>query len=111
MERKLVQIRFNMQLPAIIIKKTKWYVASCPALDIVSQGKTEEEAKYNLIEAVTVFMISCHECGVLDSVLKQCGFVPDFSHSPASQATDKIDYINVPLPFIIDMGKPHRCHA
>ncbi len=111
MGQKLLSIRFNMKLPAVIVRKERWYVASCPVLDICSQGATEKEAKKNLAEAITAFMISCHERGTLDAVLKNCGFVPDYSTPDATAAVDDSDYIDVPLPFIIDMGNPHRCRA
>jgi len=52
------------------------YISSCPILDVVSQGETEEEAKNNLVEAVTAFAISCFERGTLEKVLEQCGFKP-----------------------------------
>jgi predicted RNase H-like HicB family nuclease len=35
-------------LPIVIAREGKWYVASCPLLDIASQGKTEEEVKKNI---------------------------------------------------------------
>ena len=40
-----------MKLTAIIKKGEKQYVALCPELDVVSQGKTIEEAVSNLKEA------------------------------------------------------------
>ncbi len=43
------------QLTAIIEREDDWYVALCPELDIASQGKTIEEAKDNLVEAVELF--------------------------------------------------------
>jgi len=39
-----------------------------------SQGKTEVQAKKNLIEALSLFLESCHERGTLDAMLKECGF-------------------------------------
>jgi hypothetical protein len=48
--------------------------AGCPAFDVASQGKTVNKAKSNLGEALIAFFISCIERGVLDSVLKECGF-------------------------------------
>jgi len=62
------------RLPIKIEKGEKYYVASCPAFDVASQGKTVNKAKSNLGEALTAFFISCIERGVLDSVLKECGF-------------------------------------
>ncbi len=35
-------------LPIIVGKEGKWFVASCPVLDIATQGKTEKEAKENI---------------------------------------------------------------
>jgi len=32
-------------LPIILGKEGKWYIASCPVLDIATQGKTEKEAR------------------------------------------------------------------
>ncbi|HYX68811.1 MAG TPA: type II toxin-antitoxin system HicB family antitoxin [Terriglobales bacterium] len=43
------------QLTAVIEREGKWYVAFCPELDIASQGKTIEEARKNLQEAVELF--------------------------------------------------------
>ena len=41
-----------MKLTAIIKKGERQYVALCPEVDVVSQGKTIEEAVSNLKEAV-----------------------------------------------------------
>ena len=43
------------QLTAVIEREGKWYVALCPELDVASQGKTIEEARKNLQEAVELF--------------------------------------------------------
>ena len=40
---------------AIIERDEDWYVALCPELDIASQGQSIEEARENLIEAITLF--------------------------------------------------------
>lgn len=110
MGNRMISISFNIELPAQIVKEGDVYVSLCPALDVASQGDTIEEAKRNLVEAITAFMISCHERGVLDAVLKQCGFVPNYNHKETTDVTD-FEYINVPLPFMIDLEKPNRCHA
>lgn len=102
-------VQFNMQLPVKITKKEKWYVSSCPVLDVYSQGDTLENAKKNLIEALSLFLISCFERGTLDAVLQDCGFRPVTS-GRLSIRTQPDDYINVPLPFMIDMNKHRQCH-
>jgi predicted RNase H-like HicB family nuclease len=43
------------QFTAIVERDNDWYVALCPELDIASQGKTIEEARDNLVEAVELF--------------------------------------------------------
>jgi len=44
-----------LQLTAIIEREGDGYVATCPEVDVVSQGRTVEEARMNLLEAVEGF--------------------------------------------------------
>ena len=44
-----------LHLTAVIEREGDGYVATCPELDIVSQGDTVEEARQNLLEAVEGF--------------------------------------------------------
>jgi predicted RNase H-like HicB family nuclease len=53
------QMEFTVKLPVKIIKCKNWYVASCPSLDVHSQGETERKARQNLREALSVFFTSC----------------------------------------------------
>ena len=46
------------RLSALITKEEEWYVARCPELNVTSQGKTLEEAKENLKEAVELYIES-----------------------------------------------------
>lgn len=41
---------------AIIEREDDMYVATCPELDIASQGDSVEEARDNLIEAIELFL-------------------------------------------------------
>lgn len=43
------------QLTAIIEREEDGFVALCPQLDIASQGSSIEEARSNLVEALTLF--------------------------------------------------------
>lgn len=43
------------RLTAIIEREDDGFVALCPELDIASQGSSVEEARANLIEALTLF--------------------------------------------------------
>ena len=43
------------RLTAIIEREDDGFVALCPELDIASQGESIEEARANLVEALTLF--------------------------------------------------------
>ena len=48
-------MKHKKHLTTIINPEDDSYVAFCPELDIASQGKTIEEARDNLVEAVELF--------------------------------------------------------
>ena len=106
-------IQFNARLPIKITKRKKWVLASCPVLDIHSQGKTAEQAKANLSEALSLFFSSCFERGTLDAVLKQCGFkavqpgLPQYDHPQAKHD----NFISVPIPFLVDSAQRSQCRV
>jgi predicted RNase H-like HicB family nuclease len=54
----MVQVR---RLTAVIEQDDDVYVALCPEFDIASQGSTVEEARANLIEALTLFFETAGE--------------------------------------------------
>jgi predicted RNase H-like HicB family nuclease len=43
------------RLTAIIEREDDGFVALCPELDVASQGSSVEEARENLVEALTLF--------------------------------------------------------
>jgi predicted RNase H-like HicB family nuclease len=45
----------SFQFTAVIEREDDWFVATCPEVDVVSQGKSIEEARANLLEAVELF--------------------------------------------------------
>lgn len=45
-----------LRLTSIIEREGDSYVATCPQLDIVSQGETTDAARLNLVEAVEGFL-------------------------------------------------------
>ena len=48
-------MRIMRRLTAIIEREDDGFVALCPELDIASEGSTVEEARTNLVEALTLF--------------------------------------------------------
>lgn len=46
----------SFPFPIYIGREKKWYVASCPILDLATQGKTEKEAKENIKELIEEYL-------------------------------------------------------
>ena len=46
----------QVPLPIIITRENKWFVASCPILDIATQGKTEKEVKENMADLINDYL-------------------------------------------------------
>jgi len=69
-----VVIQAQFQLFGVLKKQNGWHIAHCPPLDITTQGRTEEEAKKNLIEASELFVISCFERGTFEQALRELGW-------------------------------------
>ena len=53
--------------------RNRW-VAGCPKLDVYSQGKSAQEAKNSLEEAITLWVEDCIERGTLEQALQEVGF-------------------------------------
>ena len=51
----------TQRLTAIIEREDDGFVALCPEVDIASQGSSIEEARANLIEALTLFFEAADE--------------------------------------------------
>lgn len=103
----MVKIVMDLKLPIIIQKKQKWYIASCPVLDVVTQGETKKRAKENLFDALYLFLTSCFERGTLDNVFKECGFHP----VEKKQTLESVDYISIPLHLLSEKDGLKPCHA
>ncbi|MBX7152533.1 hypothetical protein K1X84_12895 [bacterium] len=86
------------------MREKKWYLASCEAIDVHSQGETKEKAIKNLREAVEGFLISCLERNVLDEVLKQSGF------NRIDQNVVKENALELPIP-LTHYNSFQECHA
>jgi predicted RNase H-like HicB family nuclease len=68
-----VQISLDLICTVKQDTRDRW-VTGCPALDLFSQGRTEEEAKRCLKEAIGVWVEDCLERGTLDQALREVGF-------------------------------------
>jgi predicted RNase H-like HicB family nuclease len=68
-------VNISLRLLCQVKKETRQrWVAGCPQLDVYSQGKTEQEAKDRLKQALLLWVESCFERGTLEDALRQVGF-------------------------------------
>ena len=58
-----------------IWQKKDLYLARAPELDFISQGKTFEEAKQNLLEVIKIQFEEMSEMGTLEEYLAECEFI------------------------------------
>jgi predicted RNase H-like HicB family nuclease len=90
----------QFELPMRVQKKGNWFIASCPALDVFSQGRTRAEAEQNLADALYSFLASCYEAETLEKVLHEAGFV-SFPKTRRAHTPNATSYVSVTLPFRI----------
>ncbi len=102
------KMNLEFQLPYEIKKEGDWYVSSCPILDVYAQGKTEKQAKDNLVETLFLFFLSCFKRGTIDEVLKDCGFEVEKKQIKEIKSR----YVAVSIPFSVKHSKSLApCHA
>jgi predicted RNase H-like HicB family nuclease len=53
---ELICVSVQLPFPIIIAREGKWFVASCPLLDIATQGKSEEEVKANMVDLIDDYL-------------------------------------------------------
>jgi len=66
------KLLFN--LPVLITKQNKRFVAYTPALDISTSGKNEKEVKKRFTEIVNIFLEEIIEAKTADDVLSELGW-------------------------------------
>ncbi len=64
----------SFNLPVIITKLGKRFVAYTPALDISTSGKTARDAQKNFTELAYLFFEEIGEAGTTDEVLHELGW-------------------------------------
>ena len=95
-------ISFSLQVSVDIHREGDVFYAGCHALDVHSQGNTEEEVQKNIVEALQLFIESCFDRGVLVQVLKDCGFKPSRKQYRLKEHDDpETQMIDVPLPLLV----------
>ncbi len=69
--------KMDVNLPVIVLKEGKQFVAYTPALDISTCGDTLEQAHKRFDEAVKLFLEECMRMGTLEDVLIECGWTKE----------------------------------
>jgi predicted RNase H-like HicB family nuclease len=78
-------IALQVRLQAFLRREnSRRWATICPLVGVASQGRTAEEARACLQEAVELWFESCVERGVLDQALREANFRPAVS----DRATD-----------------------
>jgi len=103
-------LKFELEVPVEVHKGSTAFIARCPIFDVSSQGKSPEEAKKNLVDALFLFVTTCFEMGTLDEVMKECGFKPRKAVTGKFCLKKDQELLSVPLPFMVSRQR-HACHA
>jgi predicted RNase H-like HicB family nuclease len=64
----------NIEYMTQIWQEGNQFVAHAMPLDVMSSGKTVEEARQALAEAVQLFLITAADIGTLDEILQEAGY-------------------------------------
>jgi len=67
----------NIEFTANIWQEGNQFVAHAMPLDVMSAGRTPDEARKALDEAVHLFLITAAEVGTLEEVLDEAGYERD----------------------------------
>ena len=76
----------SFQLTAVIEREDDWFVATCPEVDVVSQGKTIEDARANLLEAVELFFEVASPSEIKRRLKKETYVMPLMPNIPVARA-------------------------
>ena len=100
------RIRIELSVPAEVRQDGGHFVSFCPPFDVYSQGRDEEAALGNLVEALQLFIESCFARGTLEQVLKDRGFEPDTDLEPVEGRREDGRMVRVPIPLVAH-GEAH----
>lgn len=102
-----LSVRVNLGAQ-ITKEKPGMYFSYCPALDLCSQGKTQKEAKDNLVEVVHLIIETHLERGTFAKWLKKLGFANPAKMArlaprkkPAKSAPPNERFVDIPVAFPI----------
>jgi len=78
------------QLTAVIEREDDWFVATCPEVDVVSQGKSIEDARANLLEAVELFFEAASPSEIKRRLKKETYVMPLMPNIPIMKSKPSV---------------------
>lgn len=66
----------NIEYTVQVWREGEQFIAHAMPLDVMSSGRTPDEAKEALGQAVRVFLHTASDMGTLDDILLEAGYVP-----------------------------------
>lgn len=97
MTKKMIKM-LSVNLPVLILKEGKSFVAYSPVLDLSTCGGTEKQAKKMFAEALEIFLKELSEAGTLEEVLTNLGWEKKSKQNWQPPVMVKCDSQKVAIP-------------
>jgi len=87
----------------IIVSEQIWkeggmYTSYCPELDVASCGRTVDEAKKNLREALEIFIEETSKMGTLKDLLEEAGYDLSSKEETLVKRKELIEFESIKVP-------------
>ncbi len=87
----------KMRLTEEIWKEGNMYVSYCPELDIASCGEDVEQAKKNLLEAISINIEETKKMGAFGQFLESCG-LEEMNAGILSARKELVGFVPIEVP-------------
>jgi len=81
-----------------IWKEGRMYTSYCPELDVASCGKTVNEARKNLREAIEIFIEETYKMGTLKDLLEEAGYDLSSTEEILVKRKEIIEFETIKVP-------------
>jgi len=81
-----------------IWKEGRMYTSHCPELDVASCGKTVNEARKNLREAIEIFIEETYKIGTLEDLLEEAGYDLSSTEEILVKRKEIIEFETIKVP-------------
>lgn len=87
----------SLNLPVIISKYGKRFVAYTPALDVSTSGKSLKDVKERFSELATIFIEEIIKAGTIDEVLSELGWTKGRQWTPPKIVSSQSIGVRIPV--------------